>query len=78
MMKRFPLVEITLPWKVAAGPPVTKRLSFTGPRGCQVWRTSINDPGLSLRVYAHLMPSRRRCTLKAVAAVFEGAYAPVR
>lgn len=32
-----------------------------------------SDPGLTLRVYAHLMPSSRRRTRKAVAAVFEGA-----
>jgi transposase len=37
-----------------------------------------SDPGLTLRVYAHLMPSSRQRTRKAVAAVFEGAYAPVR
>ncbi len=29
-MKQFPPVEITLPWKVAGGPLVTKRLIFTG------------------------------------------------
>jgi len=129
-MKRFPPVEITLPWKVADGPPVTKRLIFTGPRGGHVWRTSLNeevwkralasagvlperkpggsytesrengmhalrhfyasvlldagenikalaeylghsDPGLTLRVYAHLMPSSQERTRKAVAAVFD-------
>lgn len=32
-----------LPWKVADGPPVTKRLIFTGPRGGHVWRTSLNE-----------------------------------
>ncbi|GHA70703.1 hypothetical protein GCM10010391_65560 [Streptomyces anthocyanicus] len=42
-MKRFPPVEITLPWKVADGHPVTKRLIFTGPRGGHVWRTSLNE-----------------------------------
>lgn len=42
-MKRFPPVGITLPWKVADGPPVTKRLIFTGPRGGHVWRTSLNE-----------------------------------
>lgn len=128
-MKQFPPVEITLPWKAAGGPLVTKRLIFTGPRGGHVWRTSLNeeawkpalasagviptpaagaqhtesrengmyamrhfyasvlldagenvkalaeylglsDPGLTLRVYAHLMPSSRERTRKAVAAVF--------
>ncbi|MEU3084501.1 site-specific integrase [Streptomyces albidoflavus] len=131
-MKRFPPVEITLPWKVADGPPVTKRLIFTGPRGGHVWRTSLNeeawkpalaaagvipvpergrpyaesrengmhalrhfyasvlldagenikalaeylghsDPGLTLRVYAHLMPSSQERTRKAVAAIFDTA-----
>ncbi|MBO0652807.1 site-specific integrase [Streptomyces triculaminicus] len=42
-LKRFPPVEITLPWKTASGPLVTKRLIFTGPMGGQVWRTSLND-----------------------------------
>lgn len=128
-MKRFPPVEITLPWKVADGPPVTKRLIFTGPRGGHVWRTSLNeeawkpalaavgvipvpeqgrpyaesrengmhalrhfyasvlldaggnikalaeylghsDPGLTLRVYAHLMPSSQERTRNAVASAF--------
>ncbi|WP_030691178.1 tyrosine-type recombinase/integrase [Streptomyces globisporus] len=116
-MKLFPPVEITLPWMRAGGPPVTKRLLFTGPLGGHVWRTSLNedhwkpalakvgviptaksrehaaarehgmhalrhfyasvlldagesikavseylghsDPGLTLKVYAHLMPSSR-------------------
>ncbi|MFC9856774.1 MULTISPECIES: tyrosine-type recombinase/integrase [unclassified Streptomyces] len=131
-MKQFPPVEITLPWKVAGGPLVTKRLIFMGPRGGHVWRTSLNeeawkpalasagvipvraaglphaeprenrmhamrhfyasvlldagenikalaeylghsDPGLTLRVYAHLMPASQERTRKAVAAVFEAA-----
>ncbi|MGA5220160.1 tyrosine-type recombinase/integrase [Streptomyces cinereoruber] len=33
------------------------------------------DPGLTLRVYAHLMPSSQERTRKVLAAVFEGAYA---
>ncbi|MGW2207828.1 hypothetical protein [Streptomyces sp. NPDC001781] len=41
--KRFLTVEVTLPWKVADGPPVTKRLVFAGPRGGHVWRTSLNE-----------------------------------
>ncbi|MFC9187482.1 tyrosine-type recombinase/integrase [Streptomyces cyaneofuscatus] len=128
-MKQFPPVEITLPWKVAGGPLVTKRLIFTGPRGGHVWRTSLNeeawkpalasagviptpaagaphvesrengmhamrhfyasvlldagenikalaeylghsDPGLTLRVYAHLMPSSQERTRSAVAAAY--------
>lgn len=31
-----------------------------------------SDPGLTLRVYAHLMPSSQERTRKAVATVFEG------
>lgn len=129
-MKRFPPVDITLPWKMADGPPVTKRLIFTGPRGGHVWRTSLNEEawkrplasagviperkpgepyvesrengmhalrhfyasvlldagenikaladeylghsnrGLALRLYAHLMPSSRKRTREAVAAIF--------
>lgn len=134
-MKEYPPVEITLPWKTAAGPPVTKRLIFTGPEGNHVWRTSLNevhwkpalasvgvippaepgrkhvaarehgmhalrhfyasvlldagesikavseylghsDPGLTLKVYAHLMPSSQERTRKAVAAVFDGPRTP--
>ncbi len=40
-IKRFPPVEITLPWMRANGQPVTKRLIFTGPNGGHVWRTSL-------------------------------------
>lgn len=128
-IERFPPVEITLPWKVADGPPVTRRLVFFGPRGGHVWRTSLNeeawkpalaaagviptpergqpypesrangmhalrhfyasvlldagesikavaeylghsDPGLTLRVYAHLMPSSQERTRAALASVF--------
>jgi integrase len=128
-MKRFPPVDLTLPWKTANGPLVTRRLVFTGPLGGIVWRSSFNpdawkpalaaagviparekgaeyaaarehgmhalrhfyasvlldagesvkalaeylghsDPGLTLRVYAHLMPTSQERTRKAVAAVF--------
>ncbi|MDI5969499.1 site-specific integrase [Streptomyces sp. SL13] len=128
-MERFPPVNITLPWKVANGPLVTKRLLFTGPLGGHVWRSSLNpdvwkpalaaagvipeprgteeyaaarehgmhalrhfyasvlldagenvkalaeylghsDPGLTLRVYAHLMPSSRERTRSAIATAF--------
>lgn len=131
-MKRFPPAEVTLPWKTADGPLVTKHLIFFGPRGGHVWRTSLNDeawkpslaaagiipvpergkpyaesrengmhalrhfyasvlldagenvkalaeylghsdPGLTLRVYAHLMPSSQERTRSAVAAIFETA-----
>ncbi|MFJ1929632.1 MULTISPECIES: tyrosine-type recombinase/integrase [unclassified Streptomyces] len=123
-MELFPPVEITLPWMRAGGPPVTKRLIFTGPLGKHVWRTSLNedhwkpalaavgvipkaksrehtaarehgmhalrhfyasvlldagesikavseylghsDPGLTLKVYAHLMPSSRDRARKAL------------
>ncbi|WP_329057251.1 site-specific integrase [Streptomyces sp. NBC_01453] len=44
-MKRFPPLEVTLPWKTADGPKVTHRIVFTAPRGNHVWRTSLNDEG---------------------------------
>ncbi|MBW1599112.1 site-specific integrase [Streptomyces sp. JJ38] len=128
-MKRFPPVEITLPWKTADGPMETHRLLFTAPGGGIVWRSELNprqwkpalvaagvipepragedyaaarehgmhalrhfyasalldggesvkavseylghsDPGLTLRVYAHLMPSSRERTRKAIASVY--------
>ncbi|MFF0623596.1 tyrosine recombinase XerC [Streptomyces sp. NPDC004296] len=42
-MKRFPPMEITLPWKAADGPSVTKRLIFTAQGGNHVWRPSLNE-----------------------------------
>ncbi|MEU9334372.1 tyrosine-type recombinase/integrase [Streptomyces sp. NPDC048290] len=42
-MKRFPPVEITLPWGTPDGPKVTKRLIFMAPGGNHVWRTSLNE-----------------------------------
>ncbi|NEB30778.1 site-specific integrase [Streptomyces sp. SID14446] len=44
-MRRFPPLEVTLPWKTADGPKVTRRIIFTAPRGNHVWRTSLNDEG---------------------------------
>ncbi|TSB24024.1 tyrosine-type recombinase/integrase [Streptomyces benahoarensis] len=130
-IKRFPPVEITLPWKTADGDKVTKRLIFIAPRGNHVWRTSLNDeawkpalvaagvipqpktkeeryaaarehgmhalrhfyasalldggenikavseylghsdPGLTLRVYAHLMPNSQERTRKAIASAYD-------
>ncbi|MFF1562043.1 tyrosine-type recombinase/integrase [Streptomyces sp. NPDC058293] len=42
-MKRFPPVEITLPWKTVDGPKVTHKIIFTAAGGNHVWRTSLND-----------------------------------
>ena len=129
-MKRFPPVEITLPWMRAGGPPVTKRLIFTSPSEWIVWRGALNedhwkpalaaagvipvrgkgeshaaarehgmhalrhfyasvlldagesikavseylghsDPGLTLRVYAHLMPDSRHRARKAIGDIFK-------
>ncbi|KOG09704.1 MULTISPECIES: tyrosine-type recombinase/integrase [Streptomyces] len=129
-MKRFPPVDITLPWMVQGGEPVTHRLLFTAPLGNHVWRGMFNsdqwkpalaaagvirerkedeetyaaarehgmhalrhfyasvlldagenikalaeylghsDPGLTLRVYAHLMPSSRERTRSAIASAY--------
>ncbi|MGW2375630.1 tyrosine-type recombinase/integrase [Kitasatospora sp. NPDC001683] len=129
-MKRFPPVEITLPWMKVGGPPVTKRLIFTSLSESIVWRGMLNedhwkpalaaagviptpgkgesyasarehgmhalrhffasvlldagesikavseylghaDPGLTLRVYAHLMPDSRHRARKAIEGVFK-------
>ncbi|WP_405018144.1 site-specific integrase [Kitasatospora sp. NBC_00070] len=129
-MKRFPPVEITLPWMKVGGPPVTKRLIFTSTSDSIVWRGMLNedywkpalaaagvipvrrrgeshasarehgmhalrhfyasvlldagesikavseylghsDPGLTLRVYAHLMPDSRHRARKAIGDLFK-------
>lgn len=74
-MKRFPPVEITLPWKVADGSPATKRLIFTGPRGGHVWRTSlIEEVWKRALASAGVIPERKPGgSRKAVAAVFDTA-----
>ncbi|MGW0536173.1 tyrosine-type recombinase/integrase [Streptomyces sp. NPDC003032] len=129
-MKEHPLVDVTLPWKRPDGPPVTKRLVFSGPQGNHVYRSNFNinpwkpalaaaglisqpkdggplpsarehgmhalrhfyasvlldagenikalskylghtDPGFTLRVYTHLMPSSESRTRKAVDSLYE-------
>ncbi|MEU6677691.1 tyrosine-type recombinase/integrase [Streptomyces sp. NPDC046925] len=132
-MKRYPPVEITLPWRKADGPLVTRRIVFTAPRGNHVWRTTLNEDSwkpalvaagvipepetkgdahaaarehgmhalrhfyasalldagesikavseylghsnaaLTLRIYAHLMPSSRERTRTAIATLYGGA-----
>ncbi|MFJ3432752.1 tyrosine-type recombinase/integrase [Streptomyces cyaneofuscatus] len=132
-MKRWPPVEIALPWRRANGPKVTRRLILSAPRGGHVWRTSLNegawkpalvaagvipkpeteedsyaaarehgmhalrhfyasalldggenikavseylghsDPAMTLRVYAHLMPSSQERTRKAIAVAYDRA-----
>ncbi|WP_336318790.1 tyrosine-type recombinase/integrase [Streptomyces lavendofoliae] len=132
-MKRYPPVEITLPWRTPDGPKVTKRLIFMAPGGNHVWRTSLNEEAwkpalveagviaaprnkedrhaaarehgmhalrhfyasalldrgenikavseylghsnaaLTLRIYAHLMPSSQERTRSAIASVYEAA-----
>ncbi|MFD3927422.1 tyrosine-type recombinase/integrase [Streptomyces sp. NPDC058614] len=136
-MKQFPPVEITLPWRTADGPKVTKRLIFLAPRGNHVWRTSLNEEAwkpalvaagvipepeteeeryaaarehgmhalrhfyasalldggenikavseylghsnaaLTLRIYAHLMPSSQERTRTAIATVYDKEQRPV-
>ncbi|MFJ2790394.1 tyrosine-type recombinase/integrase [Streptomyces sp. NPDC087290] len=132
-MKLYPPVEITLPWRTADGPKVTKRLVFMAPGGNHVWRTSLNEEAwkpalveagviappktkedrheaarehgmhalrhfyasalldggenikavsgylghsnaaLTLRIYAHLMPSSQERTRGAIASVYDAA-----
>ncbi|MBT2509654.1 site-specific integrase [Streptomyces sp. ISL-98] len=129
-IERYPPVEITLPWMKPDGPPVTRRLVFSGPQGNHVYRSNFNiapwkpalaaaglisrpddgsplpsarehgmhalrhfyasvlldagenikalsnylghtDPGFTLRVYTHLMPSSENRTRKAVNHLYE-------
>ncbi|MGW7070633.1 tyrosine-type recombinase/integrase [Streptomyces sp. NPDC054855] len=131
-MQGHPPVNVTLPWMRPDGPPVTKRLIFSGPQGNHVYRSNFNvspwkpallaagliaepddggplpsarehgmhalrhfyasvlldagenikalskylgheDPGFTLRVYTHLMPSSESRTRKAVDALFDTA-----
>ncbi|GGZ77225.1 hypothetical protein GCM10010344_50320 [Streptomyces bluensis] len=58
-MKRCPPVEITLPWKVADGPPVTKRLVFTGPRAGHVGRTFLNEEVWKRALASWVIPERK-------------------
>ncbi|MEV0529151.1 site-specific integrase [Streptomyces sp. NPDC050439] len=128
-MREHPPVNVTLPWKTPDGPPVTKRLIFSGPQGNHVYRSNFNispwkpalaeagliqkpedggplpsarehgmhalrhfyasvlldagenikalssylghtDPGFTLRVYTHLMPSSETRTRKAVDSLY--------
>lgn len=132
-IERYPPVSVTLPWLKPDGPPLTRSLVFTGPRGNHVYRSNFNinpwkpalataglitkpeekgqplpsarehgmhalrhfyasvlldagenikalsnylghtDPGFTLRVYTHLMPSSEGRTRKAVNRLYESA-----
>jgi integrase len=131
-MKRFPPVEVTLPWLTPTGPLVTYRLVFTSGVGTALWSNAFNDqtwkpalasagiiprpergqryaaarehgmhalrhfyasvlldagenikalslylghsdPGFTLRVYTHLMPSSEARTRKAISAMYRAA-----
>ncbi|MFI6941987.1 tyrosine-type recombinase/integrase [Streptomyces sp. NPDC050418] len=131
-MKRFPPVEVTLPWLTPTGPMRTYRLIFTGSGGNALWSNDFNDrvwkpalalggiipvptkgqrhaaarehgmhalrhfyasvlldagenikalslylghsdPGFTLRVYTHLMPSSETRTRKAISAMYRAA-----
>ncbi|MEU5899196.1 single-stranded DNA-binding protein [Streptomyces venezuelae] len=41
-MQHHPPVDVTLPWKRPDGPPVTKRLIFSGPKGNHVYRSNFD------------------------------------
>ncbi|WP_030760737.1 tyrosine-type recombinase/integrase [Streptomyces sp. NRRL F-2664] len=130
-MKRFPPVEVKLPWKTPDGPLVSRQLVFTSAVGHAIWRSYFDDhvwkaalasagviparergkryaaapddgmhalrhfyasvlldsgesikalsvylghsdPGFTLRIYTHLMPSSEQRTRAAVSAVFGG------
>ncbi|MEV7403323.1 site-specific integrase [Streptomyces sp. NPDC091267] len=129
-LTEHPPVSVTLPWSKPDGPPLTRSLVFTGPRGNHVYRSNFNispwkpalaaagliakpagnaplpsarehgmhalrhfyasvlldagenikalsnylghtDPGFTLRVYTHLMPSSEGRTRKAVNKLYE-------
>jgi integrase len=131
-MKRFPPVEVTLPWLTPTGPKVTHRLIFTSGADAALWSTAFNDqawkpalasagivpapekgkryaaarehgmhalrhfyasvlldagenikalslylghsdPGFTLRVYTHLMPSSETRTRTAISAMYRAA-----
>ncbi|CAG7626165.1 tyrosine-type recombinase/integrase [Actinacidiphila bryophytorum] len=131
-MKRFPPVDVTLPWLTPTGPKVTHRLIFTSGAGSAVWSNAFNDqawkpalasagiipvpekgkryeaarehgmhalrhfyasvlldagenvkalslylghsdPGFTLRVYTHLMPSSETRTRSAISAMYRAA-----
>ncbi|MBT2224444.1 tyrosine-type recombinase/integrase [Nonomuraea sp. NEAU-A123] len=60
-IKRFPPVEITLPWGTADGPLVTKRLIFTQESGELVRRPSFNNVHWkSALVASGVIPERKR------------------
>ncbi|MFB6536185.1 tyrosine-type recombinase/integrase [Streptomyces noursei] len=42
-LKRFPPVEVTLPWLTPTGPKVTHRLVFTSGVGTALWSNAFND-----------------------------------
>ncbi|WP_405838416.1 site-specific integrase [Streptomyces platensis] len=43
-IRRFPPVDVTLPWRVPEGRPVTRKLVFTSPRhGNAIWRSYFDD-----------------------------------
>lgn len=43
-IRRFPPVDVTLPWRVPDGKPVTRKLVFTTPRkGSAIWRSYFDD-----------------------------------
>lgn len=128
-VQHYPPVDVTLPWLKPDGPPLTRSLVFTGPRGNHVYRSNFNispwkpalaeagliarpegggplpaarehgmhalrhfyasvlldagenikalsnylghtDPGFTLRVYTHLMPSSESRTRSAVNSLY--------
>ncbi len=42
-LKQFEPIDVTLPWRTPDGPPVTKRLLFSGPEGNHVRVSNFND-----------------------------------
>lgn len=69
-------MDITLPWKTANGPLVTKRLLFTAPLGNHVWRNMFNtDQWKPALVVAGVIPEREAGAKSHVAAREHGMHA---
>ena len=42
-LRAFPAREVTLPWREVNGPPATRRLAFSGPKGAALNKNSYNE-----------------------------------
>ncbi|WP_436788237.1 tyrosine-type recombinase/integrase [Yinghuangia sp. YIM S10712] len=59
-LQKLPAVEVTLPWRVPDGKPVTARLITTNPDGSALIRSTFNHVWMSALVVAGVIPKPRR------------------